>query len=130
MRDINRIKPLLSKFQELWESSPDLRFGQFVEIIKNEIKTDDLFYVEDNLIENAIDNLLEKDNLNRKESTIKYDCGKSKCLCHTCKNSLQINSYNTSCWCDRDKNQDKVKFDVTTPCHEDGLSECPYYQGR
>lgn len=40
MRDINRIEPFLSKFEELWRLYPDLRFGQLVTIIGDGLKMD------------------------------------------------------------------------------------------
>lgn len=43
MRDINRIKPFLEKFEELWEKYPDWRFGQLVVNMFG----NDPFYIED-----------------------------------------------------------------------------------
>ena len=60
MRDVKRIKPLLSKIEILWRECPDLRFGQVVEMIKHEVEQEDIFNVEDDLIEDAVDRLLDK----------------------------------------------------------------------
>ena len=57
MRDINRIEPLLNKFQELWKLCPDIRFGQMVYIITS---GKDIFNIEDDemslLIESSLAN--------------------------------------------------------------------------
>ncbi len=60
MRDKNRIKPFLNKLEELWVNKPDLRFGQIVYLLQNEMYTDDIFYPEENEWEKAIDRLINK----------------------------------------------------------------------
>ena len=60
MRDIKRIKPLLSKIEILWRECPNLRFAQIVEMIKHEVEQEDIFNVEDDLIEDAVDRLMDK----------------------------------------------------------------------
>ena len=37
MRDINRIDPLLAKLGEVWKQNPDLRFGQFIINLFNDL---------------------------------------------------------------------------------------------
>lgn len=48
MRDSKRIRRFCNKLAELWETCPDLRFGQLVTIVFNsgDGKTDP-FYIED-----------------------------------------------------------------------------------
>lgn len=54
MRDVNRIKPFLSKIEEYWLKNQDLRFGQIVmNIIQSETSNSQIYYIED-------DNFLEK----------------------------------------------------------------------
>lgn len=51
MRDINRIEPFMEFVTEQWKKVPDMRFGQFMETILNEvndISNKDIFYMEDN----------------------------------------------------------------------------------
>jgi len=45
MRDINRIDPFLKEVGEQWKKSPDLRFGQLMEILK--FRAYDLFNYEE-----------------------------------------------------------------------------------
>lgn len=50
MRDPKRIPRIIAKIKQLWELTPDLRFGQLVSYIVNweEAKEQkDLFYIED-----------------------------------------------------------------------------------
>lgn len=58
MRDPNRIKPFLEKFEELWNLSPDKRFGQLVYCLLP--KDNDGFYIEDDVFEKLIDDKLNK----------------------------------------------------------------------
>lgn len=44
MRDINRIKPLLSELESLWIKHPDMRLCQ---LIINLTRCNDPFYIED-----------------------------------------------------------------------------------
>lgn len=57
MRDPNRIEPFLNTIKKCWEQVPDWRFGQLIENLKRWLKVDDLFYIEDNELENALYNL-------------------------------------------------------------------------
>jgi hypothetical protein len=56
MRDINRIEPLLNKFEELWKLNPDIRFGQMV---YNLARGWDLFNIEDDKMLEIINQLLQ-----------------------------------------------------------------------
>lgn len=47
MRDPNRIAHLLVLLGKLWKRNSDLRFAQIIEILKLNLETDDMFYVED-----------------------------------------------------------------------------------
>lgn len=48
MRDVNRIKPFLSKIEEYWLKNQDLRFGQIVmNIIQSETSNSQIYYIED-----------------------------------------------------------------------------------
>jgi uncharacterized protein YihD (DUF1040 family) len=61
MRDINRIKPLLEELETLWKENPDLRFGQLVYNISQEIGYSiDIFYPEDGDWLKAIKKLKKK----------------------------------------------------------------------
>ena len=66
MRDIDRIDPLLSKLGKAWKvTSPDLRFGQFFHNLtkyyaREEVRRSDPFYWEDYLIDEALNNMLER----------------------------------------------------------------------
>jgi hypothetical protein len=60
MRDINRIEPFIKKFQKMWESTPDLRFGQLICIIAGQLKQKDIFFPEEKEWEIAINKVLER----------------------------------------------------------------------
>ena len=53
MRDPERIERLLSLIQRVWEKYPDLRLGQLL-IVTGAFSTEDNFYVEDNVVEEAL----------------------------------------------------------------------------
>lgn len=53
MRDINRIEPLLTRLQKVWEKYPDLRLGQ---LILNVEKDPKVYYMEDEDLINLIEN--------------------------------------------------------------------------
>ena len=55
MRNPNRIKPFLEKFEELWAKYPDLRFGQLVTILKPSKDQPPLFFIEDEDFEKLIE---------------------------------------------------------------------------
>lgn len=54
MRDPNRIKPFLETIAKCWEQVPDWRFGQLIENLKRRLDVKDLFYIEDEELEEAI----------------------------------------------------------------------------
>jgi hypothetical protein len=58
MRDINRIEPFLKELEVLWEQKPDLRFGQLIYILADEIKRDIFFPEEDEWLKH-IKNLIK-----------------------------------------------------------------------
>ena len=62
MRDPNRIEHLLVLLGKLWKRNPDLRFAQIIEILKSNLWTDDMFYVEDDdlieLLERMVENMI------------------------------------------------------------------------
>lgn len=73
MRDPNRIPRVTQKIQTVWLGTPDLRFWQLMAILKDryaidkfperktfEVKTDDLFYLEDEDFEKVLDNLISE----------------------------------------------------------------------
>jgi len=59
VRNPNRIKPFLNKLEELWIIQPDLRFGQIIYILANEIGRD-IFFPEEKEWEEKIDILISK----------------------------------------------------------------------
>jgi len=60
MRNLNRIKPIISKLEELWLTSPDLRFGQIVYIVASKLKVNDIFFPEDDKWLEAIEKAIEE----------------------------------------------------------------------
>lgn len=54
MRDPKRIEKILGLLQEGWEKVPDWRFGQVIENFKRWVNVTDLFYVEDEEMEDLI----------------------------------------------------------------------------
>lgn len=73
MRDPNRIPRVMQKIQTVWLGTPDLRFWQLMAILKDryaidkfperktfEVKTNDLFYLEDEDFEKVLDNLISE----------------------------------------------------------------------
>jgi len=57
MRDKNRIKPFLQKVEEIWLKYPDLRFGQIIYMLADEIGRD-IFFSEEKEWELNINKLL------------------------------------------------------------------------
>ena len=56
-----RIKRILEKIKVLWEESPDLRFGQFIQNIFGSIVGDQpIYFKEDDEVEKILDYLLSK----------------------------------------------------------------------
>ena len=64
MRNPDRIPIILSKLNQAWQAAPDLRFGQLVENIHFLSKERaDLFNVEDDKFEAALDKWISKQKL-------------------------------------------------------------------
>ena len=53
MRDFNRIAKIMPLIEEAWSLVPDWRLGQLIENFKRAIGKEDLFYVEDDFMEEA-----------------------------------------------------------------------------
>lgn len=60
MRDINRIEPIIKKIEIYWKQNPDLRFGQVIYILADELNTEDIFFPEEDKWEKALDDLIER----------------------------------------------------------------------
>lgn len=62
MRDINRIKPFLDKFEELWSSHEhvDFRFGQLIEILYRKSNHIELFSIEDDVMLKIIEKAIKE----------------------------------------------------------------------
>jgi hypothetical protein len=54
MRDVNRIAKIMDLIEEGWKQVPDWRFGQLIENLKRYIGVQDLFYIEDDKMEEKI----------------------------------------------------------------------------
>ena len=54
MRDIDRIPKIMALLEEGWKKVPDWRFGQLIENLKRYIGVQDLFYIEDDKLEEYI----------------------------------------------------------------------------
>ena len=59
MRDINRIPHILVTLGRLWHKEPDLRLGQLICILGSKLGYNELFFVEDNEILKAMEELLD-----------------------------------------------------------------------
>ena len=65
MRDPDRIKQVLNLLEEVWHTQPDLRLTQLLQTVamKANWEKDDLFYLEDDVIEQTLEKMLnEKTN--------------------------------------------------------------------
>lgn len=62
MRDFNRIRKVCSRLATAWESVPDLRLGQLLEVVQSDIKKSgrDPFYSEDDDFAAAIEKVCER----------------------------------------------------------------------
>ena len=61
MRDVNRIKPFLKELGDMWEEMPDLRFGQIIYLLADEIGRD-IFFPEDKEWIEKINKVRENNN--------------------------------------------------------------------
>lgn len=57
MRDIKRIERIISKLREVWYYTADWRFFQ---MLSNYFGDNDKFYMEDEIVESALDNIIQK----------------------------------------------------------------------
>lgn len=57
MRDPNRIERILEMYEEIWKQNPDQRFCQ---LYVNMFGTGDNFYVEDNIVEERLQEILKE----------------------------------------------------------------------
>jgi hypothetical protein len=62
LRDINRIYRITSLLQEAWTEFPDWRFGQLIENFKRYLNIEDLFYLEDDVLEEKFKEFIIKRN--------------------------------------------------------------------
>lgn len=56
MRDPNRIKRIMTMYEEIWKQNPDQRFCQ---LYVNLFGTDDLFYLEDDIVGEHLQKILQ-----------------------------------------------------------------------
>lgn len=66
MRDENRIPKIMALLEEGWKKVPDWRFGQLIENLKRYIGVQDLFYIEDDKLEEYIKNYFDLETKNDK----------------------------------------------------------------
>ena len=58
MRDMKRIKRIMSMLEQVWYQHPDLRFFQLVEYLRKEFNfPDNPFYIEDDVLEKKLEEL-------------------------------------------------------------------------
>lgn len=60
MRDVSRIPRIISVLEDIWRRVPQWRLGQLIENIKAFSGKDDLFYVEDDEMENILKEIFGK----------------------------------------------------------------------
>ena len=60
MRDVSRIPRIISVLEDIWRIVPYWRLGQLIENIKAFSGKDDLFYVEDDEMENILKEIFGK----------------------------------------------------------------------
>lgn len=61
MRDLERISQIMTMLQKGWEKVPDWRFGQLIENFKRYLGTDDVFYLEDDKLKQALVDFFDLD---------------------------------------------------------------------
>lgn len=59
MRDKARIRPIMEKLTQYWETHYDLRLGQVVYILAEKLDVPDIFFPEDDKWEKALDELIK-----------------------------------------------------------------------
>lgn len=60
MRDVSRIPRIISVLEDIWRRVPYWRLGQLIENIKAFTGKDDLFYIEDDEMENILKEIFGK----------------------------------------------------------------------
>lgn len=60
MRDVSRIPRIISVLEDIWRRVPRWRLGQLIENIKAFSGKDDLFYIEDDEMENILKEIFGK----------------------------------------------------------------------
>lgn len=60
MRDVSRIPRIISVLEDIWRRVPQWRLGQLIENIKAFSGKDDLFYIEDDEMENILKEIFGK----------------------------------------------------------------------
>lgn len=60
MRDPKRIDRILEKIKDFWKAYPDWRIGQLIFNLTSSSGAEDVFYVEDEIIEKELDKKIKK----------------------------------------------------------------------
>lgn len=60
MRDVSRIPRIISVLEDIWRRVPQWRLGQLIENVKAFSGKDDLFYIEDDEMENILKEIFGK----------------------------------------------------------------------
>lgn len=68
MRNPDRIKPFLKTLEKAWDKVPDWRFGQLIENLSRYLNLEDLFFIEDDKMEETILDMFEIDKKNKDEN--------------------------------------------------------------
>ena len=68
MRNPDRIKPCLKTLEKAWDKVPDWRFGQLIENLSRYLNLEDLFFIEDDRMEETILDMFEIDKKNKDEN--------------------------------------------------------------
>ena len=68
MRDINRIDPLLAKLGALWKQYPDMRFGQLIINLLDNLGKEP-WYLEDDAWAEYLDKYLKNDSIGSGKTT-------------------------------------------------------------
>lgn len=62
MREFDRIDRITKLLVELWKIYPDLRLGQLLSNVTGRVLENNLFFYEDNLLEECLENYLKDSN--------------------------------------------------------------------
>lgn len=63
MRDRKRINKILEILKEYWGLYPDMRLGQIISNIAIDVGASDVYYIEDNILENEMKKQLKKSTI-------------------------------------------------------------------